>query len=271
MNEWHLEATLLAEHAEGLLEQGRAEDVEAHLDGCAACRETVARLASVTGRLVTAPQALPMPEGVAARIDQALAAQRANGPAAEPEATVTPIGWLRRRAPQLLAAAAGVAVVGLAGWAVSTGVLGAGDDAESSAGDAPEIAAQDDAADGDEDAAAEAEEAEEPLAVAPDLAEGEAEQRAEGPGTPELESEIRVIVDRETSGPATTTDGDCGAVLADETGLDLIGSAPTDVTGEDAVLVVVEGGLPGWVQGWVLPTCAAGTGEALAQLAVTVE
>ncbi|MEY9870831.1 hypothetical protein ABH931_000285 [Streptacidiphilus sp. MAP12-33] len=72
----HPDVELLAEHAEELLPAEQSAGLTAHLDSCAECRETYAALAELTALLGDEPDAGPMPEDVAARIDAALAAER---------------------------------------------------------------------------------------------------------------------------------------------------------------------------------------------------
>ena len=72
----HVDAETLAAFREDLLPRRRARRVAAHLEGCARCGELDARLADVTSVLASTP-APPMPAGLAARIEAALAAEAA--------------------------------------------------------------------------------------------------------------------------------------------------------------------------------------------------
>ena len=146
MTTGHLDATRLAEHAEGMLGAREAAAVEAHLRECEVCRATAADLGSVSALLAAAPSTLRTPAHVVARLDRALAEEVTSTP--EP-APVIQLSWFRRKAPQLLAAAATVGVLGFAGWVVANG--GGGDDGGNGADDdagagAPGDAARDDAA-----------------------------------------------------------------------------------------------------------------------------
>lgn len=73
----HVDAGTLAEFREGLLRRRRAARVAAHVAGCARCAETDARLAGVTTLLATSPVP-PVPAGLTARIEAALAAEAAS-------------------------------------------------------------------------------------------------------------------------------------------------------------------------------------------------
>ncbi|MGI8613823.1 MAG: hypothetical protein ACR2KL_07780 [Nocardioidaceae bacterium] len=117
----HPDVLVLAEHAEGLLDEAAQEVVTAHLRGCAACANTVADLADLPA--VLAGARLPaMPLDVATRIDAALteAAASRSTEGVEPEPLpagssarhVVPLRRRRWLAPAL-AAAATVAVVGI--------------------------------------------------------------------------------------------------------------------------------------------------------------
>jgi hypothetical protein len=96
----------LADLDEGLLEPSRADEVRAHLVGCAACRARHQALRDVHDELAVLPPET-MPPDVAERLDAAFAAS-----AVPRSATVTPlIAQHRRRAPALAGVAA--AIVGL--------------------------------------------------------------------------------------------------------------------------------------------------------------
>ncbi|HEX6337511.1 MAG TPA: hypothetical protein VFZ85_11190 [Jiangellaceae bacterium] len=266
MTTGHLDATRLAEHAEGLLGASEAAAAQAHLQECAACRATAARLESVTAMLATAPPTLPTPAHVVAKLDRALADENAGTPLRAP---VIQLSWFRRKAPQLLAAAATVGVLGFAGWAITTGSDG-GDDAEeattaeSGGGeDAPEeaadagIAADSDLQSADEEAAAEPLQADDGELAAPAAA---------------LADQIRAVAEQGPGAERDAADDTCGLALADELGAELVGTAATDVTGEAAVLVVVRSDDdPAVVHGWVMPACDATVDEALNELRVELD
>jgi hypothetical protein len=72
----HIDAETLAEFREGLLPRRRAAQVSAHLAACAQCAESDRGLAGITALLASAP-APPMPAGLSARIEAALAAEAA--------------------------------------------------------------------------------------------------------------------------------------------------------------------------------------------------
>ena len=59
---------------EGLLDDARSAQVQAHLAGCARCRSSVAELQTVTATLSAAPAPV-MPAEVAARLDRVLAGE----------------------------------------------------------------------------------------------------------------------------------------------------------------------------------------------------
>ncbi|WP_042384633.1 zf-HC2 domain-containing protein [Streptacidiphilus melanogenes] len=77
LNPAHPDVELLAEHAEELLPAEQSAELTAHLASCAECRETYDALVELTSLLGAEPTPGPMPEDVAARIDAALAAERA--------------------------------------------------------------------------------------------------------------------------------------------------------------------------------------------------
>lgn len=259
MTAGHLDTVRLAEHAEGLLAPADADTVEAHLQGCAQCRRTVAELEAVTAKLAAAPRSLATPPEVVARLDRALDAER-TADVDTPPAPVVPLSWFRRRAPQLLAAAATVGVVGLAGYAI--GVSGqSGDDTAADGAEAATAEAEDAAV--EEDAAEMAEPEADDDAAAGTLEEREkggdsAPFSADPPRTAQadeaLEAQIRGVASRARAGAEPELAADCGRPLADELGLELVGTASTQLMDGDAVLVVVDTG-ESVVVGWVVPSC----------------
>ncbi|GLU47005.1 anti-sigma factor family protein [Nocardiopsis ansamitocini] len=135
----HVDTETLALLAEGLLEEAEDDSVQSHVAECDRCSAQVAELADVSRVLAGVP-APPLPDGLIARIDEALrieSAKRATeqgtdhpAPTGEKTPTITPSGSvvpLRRRngltrwMPYLAAAAAAVFVLG-AGAAVFNGV-----------------------------------------------------------------------------------------------------------------------------------------------------
>jgi hypothetical protein len=105
VNPAHLDYDVLADLAEGLLEDDEAASVNAHLETCADCRELSADLADVSRILAEAPMP-PMPAELAERIDTALAAESMH------TATVASLEQRRgRRHWRILSAAAAAAVV----------------------------------------------------------------------------------------------------------------------------------------------------------------
>ncbi|RAG84927.1 hypothetical protein DN069_14530 [Streptacidiphilus pinicola] len=83
----HPDVELLAEHAEELLTPEQSAELTEHLATCADCQETYAALAELTTLLGDEPEPGPMPEDVVARIDAALAAERAHPTEDAPEDT----------------------------------------------------------------------------------------------------------------------------------------------------------------------------------------
>lgn len=105
MNPAHLDYDVLADLAEGLLEDDEAASVNAHLETCADCRDLSADLADVSRILAEAP--VPsMPAELAERIDTAIAAESMH------TATVASLEQRRgRRHWRILSAAAATVVV----------------------------------------------------------------------------------------------------------------------------------------------------------------
>lgn len=110
MNPAHLDYDVLADLAEGLLEDDEAASVNAHLDSCAGCRDLSADLADVS-RLLAEASVPSMPADLAERIDTAIAAESLNN------ATVVSMEQRRGRRPWRVLSAAAAAVVVLGGGA----------------------------------------------------------------------------------------------------------------------------------------------------------
>ncbi|MFA1540225.1 anti-sigma factor family protein [Actinomadura monticuli] len=117
MNPAHYDYDILADLAEGLLEDDEAASVNAHLDTCADCRELSADLADVSRILAEAP--VPsMPAELAERIDTAIAAESMHN------ATVVSMEQRRgRRHWRILSAAAAAVIVVGGGATVGTMAL----------------------------------------------------------------------------------------------------------------------------------------------------
>lgn len=250
--EAHPPTHVLAELTEGVLDGAQAREVRAHVDQCLTCQASIDELAQVTVALGALPAELPVPEFVAARISHALAAERSSGGATA--ATAGPSGadggtvaWFRRRLPQGLAAAASVAVVGLAGYVVVSGGPGGGDDA-TTAGSGADAAAE---AAPEEDTAIGQQRGLQPSSGggaqdndSPTLEEGEEYSTVAGIDEAELQAAVEAVVrDRPTGGP------DCGQELSEELGQPVVGAE----TFEAGVLIVLEGATT--YDGWLLDTC----------------
>ncbi|TDD67784.1 hypothetical protein E1293_37660 [Actinomadura darangshiensis] len=110
MNPAHLDYDVLADLAEGLLEDDEAASVNAHLDTCADCRELSADLADVSRILAEAP-APSMPAELAERIDTAIAAESMH------TATVASLEQRRGRRHWRILSAAAAAVIVVGGGA----------------------------------------------------------------------------------------------------------------------------------------------------------
>lgn len=287
----HLEPLDLAEHAEGLLAADRSAVVEAHLSSCAQCRELAASITAVTTTLAAEPRVLPIPDGVAARIDAALADEAAARPAAAKAGDRSEGFWagLRGRLPVIAAAAASVAVLGLIGYSLAG--TGGGDDAEtaSDAGagiaetdDAPESAmepldAPDEAAEeeGTDEGGADLD-AEGDAADSQDDSGGDESSDGEDAENPENEGEtfdsrvsarehdaligeLHDLIAERSAAAEPGTDGEpCGTVLSEELGGELLGATDTDLVEPGSVLVAIDLGDPDTLSGWVLPDCTAG-------------
>lgn len=108
----HLDLDTLADYAEDLLDPDRTAAARAHLAECPRCRASADKLADV-GRLLAEAPSPPMPDRVAARIDDALSV-------AQTRRTVTPLAKLRRRPSVWLGSAAATVIAAL----VVGGVIG---------------------------------------------------------------------------------------------------------------------------------------------------
>lgn len=283
----HLDPLEVAEHAEGLLGSDRASAVEAHLSSCVQCRELAESIAGVTTALAAEPHELPIPDGVAARIDAALADEAAARTAAAGAGARSEGFWagLRGRLPAIAAAAASVAVLGLIGYSLGTG---GGEDAATTTDAGAGIAESDDAPESAAeplDAPGEATEEEEDADLE---AEGDAAGSQDDSGGDEsgdgeeAESDVETFDGRvsareqdaligelhdllaERSAQAEPgPDGEpCGTVLSEELGGKLLGAADTDLVEPGSVLVAIDIGDPDTLSGWVLPGCTAGPDEA---------
>ncbi|NDL57880.1 hypothetical protein [Phytoactinopolyspora mesophila] len=249
----HPPGHVLAELAEGILDDVDAAEVHAHTVDCALCQDTLGRLTEVRRLLQGAPAEIALPGHVSARIDAALAAEAAAGHGAESDATVTnvtsmndrPIAWFRKSLPRVVAAAAAAAVVGFAGYAVLSGdeqpVPSAGENADEDRAEAEEDFADDDSA---------GLEAQDQPTVA-DAPDAMAEDGAVADGDVLVDAALAVWAERTEVRP------DCGDGLAHDLEFELVGS--TEVEGE--VLVVLSDA--GELFGWTLPDCDSGptTGE----------
>lgn len=122
----HLDHDALADLAEGILDEATATSAEAHLAGCAACRERAAEVAEVSRVLAEAPMP-PMPADLLERLDAAIAAEASSG---------TSTRRYPRRFQLLAAAAAAVIAIG-GGAAIARAFLG--EDSSSSTASQPPV------------------------------------------------------------------------------------------------------------------------------------
>jgi hypothetical protein len=122
----------LADLDEGLLQPSRADEVRAHLAGCATCRDRHQALRDVHDELAVLPPET-MPPGVVEKLDRALA-----DAAAPRSATVVPLAPASQRRsghrgwPALAGVAAGIVVIGFVA-AVVVGAFGHGGNSEGGA------------------------------------------------------------------------------------------------------------------------------------------
>ncbi|MQA93106.1 MAG: hypothetical protein GEV11_00160 [Streptosporangiales bacterium] len=123
----HVEAEVIAELAEGLLDAETTAEVTAHLHDCAECQEVAAALAGVSRTLAATPApALPthVAEGIDTRLAQEAAVRGRTGPEAAAATEVTSLASARRlRWSRALAAAAAAVVLVGGGFAVVRDML----------------------------------------------------------------------------------------------------------------------------------------------------
>ncbi|WP_026877955.1 hypothetical protein [Jiangella gansuensis] len=255
--EAHPPTQVLAELAGDALDSRQSREIQAHVDQCALCQETLGRLTRVTATLREAPADVPMPEFVAARIGAALAAEHASrsepadgargsgdGDPADGEGGT--VAWFRRKLPASLAAAASVSVLGLAGYVALTSGGGdsGGDDsggAEVAAGAAADSASEtSEGALSGQGRALPQEEDQPDMEAGPSTVYGQPEELA----SPLASAVVEIWESRDQ-----VVEG-CGQTLADELGLELVGSRNEG----SGVLVVLDAG-DGVLAGWQVPTC----------------
>ena len=125
MTTQHLSIDELADAAEGLLDPERAAFAESHIAGCPECRAQSEALHEITGMLRTEPP-LPMPEAVAHRLNDVVAAERARRTDVwKPRRTLGTFGEDLKKSSKsrwalpALATAAVAAVVGFGAYLIS--------------------------------------------------------------------------------------------------------------------------------------------------------
>lgn len=126
MTTQHLSIDELADAAEGLLDPERAAFAESHIAGCTECRAQSEALHEITGMLRTEPP-LPMPEAVAHRLNDVVAAESARRTDVwKPRRTLGTFGEDLKKSSKsrwalpALAAAAVAAVVGFGAYLISS-------------------------------------------------------------------------------------------------------------------------------------------------------
>src|SRR4051812_14271096 len=87
----HPSLDALADLQEDLLPRGEADDLTAHVAGCATCQDRQTQLAGVQGRLSGLADAGPVPDDVVARLDATLRDELARPAPGVAAATVTPM------------------------------------------------------------------------------------------------------------------------------------------------------------------------------------
>lgn len=208
--------------------------------------------AHVTRRLRELPRDVAMPRDVSIRIAAAIEAEaqsaRERGTldvpvAARRSEADEPRGWFRRRAPLLLAGAAGIGVLTFGFYLVGTGGSGENDSLATGADDSAveqEEAAPDDGADAGSA----------PTLTGPYAERGTADGDVDVFAEPDAELSALVTAIAVTG---TEAEPGCGAVFADQIGAEVVGSQAVD----DGVLVVTTTEGTATVEGWTLAACSA--------------
>lgn len=252
--EGHPPEHVLAELAEGVLEESEAARTHAHTRSCDSCQATLERLSEVSRMLRAVPAELHLPEHVSARIGAALAGAaearaRSEEPSPEQVASVTslddrPVGWFRRRLPRALVAAAAAAVVGMVGYAAffadeaPVPIAGGGDDAAEDQENGGDVAAP-------EDQQATVESA--PRSANEQLDVDDGAEAADEATEQEVLVESALDVWRQRG----EVEPGCGEALAEDPEFELVGS--TEIGAE--VLVVLSDG--DQLLGWTMASCSA--------------
>lgn len=122
----HLDYDVLADLAEGLLDEQTEASVQAHLESCDECSQRSDELLSVSQLLASAPMPA-MPESLAARLDAAILAEAEHAP------VVNLTARRRLRNFQMFSAAAAVIVVSGVGLAIAVPALQSADSNDSAA------------------------------------------------------------------------------------------------------------------------------------------
>lgn len=274
----HLDATVVADLAEGLLAPADAAAAEGHLAACAACRDVHDQLDRVVSLLRDARESGPVPADVAARLDAALAAEsvrtrtpsaaRAERPVSElPARGLRRLPQLRWPGPGLAAAAAAAGVIALGSWVAINADSPPGADGSVAAESAPLSEPGDMTLRDPEDAGG-----------ATPAARPESFSALDGLS---LQRAVRRLADRDlapTRGveatelsplPGQAAPPGCGADLASALGRQLLGvRAAGGARGE--FLVVTRGVEPGTAEGYVVAACDAGPTAASLRATVPV-
>ncbi|WP_106538590.1 anti-sigma factor family protein [Haloactinopolyspora alba] len=236
----------LAEYVEGVLDDDSARSTASHVDECPTCRQVVDDLRGVPAALRDLPAEMPVPEHVSARLTAAIAAEHARGSQTHAGDDHGTVAWFRRGVPRAVAAAASIAVLGLAGY-IAVGGDGGPDEATTAGSGAESLSES----------------------AGENAGSGPGPRVAEDGGSPldgqmqELEASTVTELEQATRGVwenRTEMAPGCGSALADQVGLELVGS----VEHGSGVLVVLENPDAAQLEGRLVSTCGSTTAEALA-------